>query len=180
MKTPNLKHSIEMLLILACCLSFPTAQAGPAPAAQTSNVNVVNTPNVNVVNTPNVTMPTNLGIPVAGLITLFMHSGGDWSALFPDGSVVDFYALPAGHELLVTDISWLIESGTAGGVADFFLNGQNGQFVWEERQILDSNGMGVRSEHLTSPIPFPVLPTVYVSGAVLDTPFFIRGYVVSL
>ena len=154
------------LLILACCLPSSTAKASGAP-----------TSNVNVVNTPTVTMPTHLGIPVVNLITIKLHGDGRWSAVLPDGSEVDPYALPAGQELLITDISWLITGGTAGGVADFFFNAGN-TTAWEERQILDANGNGVRSEHLTSPIPFPVLPTVSVSGASLNTPFWLRGYVV--
>jgi len=100
MNTPTLRHSIEMLLIFACCMSFSTAKAGPT-TPPTSNVNVVNTPNVNVVNTPTVKDADNPATQPfqASVQGSFNNNGGR------DTGYVGITTVPAGKRLVIEHAS---------------------------------------------------------------------------
>jgi hypothetical protein len=163
-------------LALAGLLLMPKAAHGVvATLVQVANTSANPVP---------VTIPTHLGVPLGGLVTLNCLNSGTTCSSFRQidasgNQAATDYTIPAGQTLIVTDVEWEAVGGTAG--RNSFLNLQCAggcPFVFSSRTVADSAGIASTADHLTSGVPLVYLPTVSVGDAFALSYLIVRGYLV--
>jgi hypothetical protein len=145
---------------------------------------------VNVVNTsanPVVTaMPTHLGVPARSLLTLVCETraispGGACQQQNTDSTITAFTGIPAGHEYVITDVSWLLFGLGSGTIDYLYICGPTSNCPsptfegWST--TFDFNGLSYGTRHYTTGITLTVQPSI-LTGAPLFPPSTVtlRGY----
>jgi hypothetical protein len=166
--------------------------SGNVSAAQSGawNVGINGTPSVNVAGlplsvsisgSPTITLPTHLGIQPSSMVALTCAVvQGDGCAEFaqvaPDGSVTNPFSIPAGMDLVITEVSWFAFGGVSGKTARFIILADSGYAFHRSAAQINADGFGGANETYTTGFRVSTMPTFFVSTPLdfLD----VRGYLV--
>lgn len=146
---------------------------------------------------------THIGQPVSNLVLLCKNERREpnqtyygFVQILPDGepplaSLVtsyDYYSIPAGYTLIVTDVDWRVEGGTPGKTAALQLHiaklndGFLGNYAFESSAVLDSSGCGGASVSMTTGFAVSsnarLIATSYPNNNNNMKQIIVRGYLV--
>ncbi|MFZ5644709.1 MAG: hypothetical protein ACOY46_14055 [Bacillota bacterium] len=146
---------------------------------------------------------THVGQPVSNLVLLCKNERREpyqtyygFVQIFPDGepplasfsTSYDYYSIPQGYTLIVTDVDWRVEGGAPGKTAALQLHiapldvSYLGNYAFSSSAILDSSGCGGASVSMTTGFAVSssarLIATSYPNNNSNMKQILVRGYLV--
>jgi hypothetical protein len=182
-----MKHTLKVVLltisILGLSLILTLVTSRRAQALVSTLVTITN-------GAANPVVTNNLGAPPASMVSLSCYlpvfatcTVGYWNLVTASGNLHS-YSVPAGYNLVVTDIDIEVISSPEQSNVLSVHSAETGVIFLSDTMITDKNGHGAFREHLVTGIAFAELPSIVVAN---DSPtsfpsanFSVQGYLVAV